>query len=834
MSATEVGVAYVRLLPSMEGFSGEVKSKLGAGLAGPAKQAGDDAGREMGKGIGDGVDGSHGKLGGAVSRLGDLFKVGLAAAGIAAGALLVTGIGGALENERIADKLEAQLGSDNLWAKSAGEIAGNLYKDGLGDGMADTAAAVKKVIQAGLSPELTDEALQGITAKFLTFSDVLEQDMDMAVQSVQSMFTSGLVSSAEEGLDVMTKAIQVGGDKAGDLAETFQEYSTNFRDAGLSAADAAGLMVQGLDAGARDADKVADAIKEFGIRAKDGSKASAEGYALIGLSAEEMTAKVAKGGPAAREALDEVLTGLRNMEDPVARNAAAVGLFGTQAEDLGEALFALDLDTAADNLGETAGATEGLGSAYDNAASKIEAFKRGALMAVTEFIGNEVIPKVEALGSVWTSFTDALSGAGGGADLSGLQGLAQDVGSFIYTLQTGMTADEGTGIEKVALAIRDALEQAQPVVDAFSTAWQSFTGFLEEHGEITTGIVAGLAVAIGAGLAVALASLVVSALAAAAPFILIGVAVAAVGAGIMWLWNNVEGFRNFVEEAAPAIGELFSSAFTLISTVIDETVSTIRTIWALWGDEFMSVAGAALSFVGSVITNGLNIISGIFKLVTALIKGDWSGAWDALKQIVTSNLAIIGSAISLAMTAARAVVSAAWSAITSMFGGQMTQIRTTVSSGLDAVVGFFRRLPGSVSSAMSTLANAITGPFRSAFNSLKSLWNSTVGGFSFSVPSWIPGVGGKGFSIPKMHTGGVFDPGPGATEGLALLKRGETVFTEDQTAALALGLNTPAPAAPTSVILRIDGNDHRFKEWLRNSVRVEGGGSVQRWAGQNA
>ena len=38
---------------------------------------------------------------------------------------------------------------------------------------------------------------------------------------------------------------------------------------------------------------------------------------------------------------------------------------------------------------------------------------------------------------------------------------------------------------------------------------------------------------------------------------------------------------------------------------------------------------------------------------------------------------------------------------------------------------------------------------------IKWLWNTTVGGFGFEIPSWVPLVGGKSFSIPEMAKGGI-------------------------------------------------------------------------------
>ena len=48
--------------------------------------------------------------------------------------------------------------------------------------------------------------------------------------------------------------------------------------------------------------------------------------------------------------------------------------------------------------------------------------------------------------------------------------------------------------------------------------------------------------------------------------------------------------------------------------------------------------------------------------------------------------------------------------------------------------------------------NSMVSVFRTVFNTIASLWNSTLGGLSFEIPDWVPGIGGKGFSIPEMPT----------------------------------------------------------------------------------
>lgn len=767
----EVGVGWVRLLPSFQGFKAKATAGLQAGLAGPAKTAGASAGRDMAGGVSEGLGRSDGKIRGAASRFGDIFKAGLATAGIAAGVLLASGVVNAFEQQRAEDKLAAQLGGGEF-AEQAGEVAGRLYGDAFGDSVAETADAVKQVLQSGImagAEDMSADALEEMTATALTFSDVLDQDLGMSLQAVDRMLATGLASSAEEAFDILTAGIQHGVDASGDLTETFQEYSTIFRDIGLSGQEATGLLMQGLQGGARDADTVADALKEFAIRAQDGSKASAEGFAAIGLSAEEMTAAVAKGGPEAREALDQVLEGLNSMEDPAARNAAAVALFGTKAEDLGDALFDLDLDAAAAAMDGSAGATEALGSAYDNAATRIEAFKRQALQQIVTFLGNEVIPAVEGLaevlGPVLSAAFETLSGVLGPA-------VAQ-FQAFWSTLTTGFTEDEGTPIELLALSIREALAEIIP-------ALSSFVAFLTAE------------------------------------------VVPAIQAGIQLMADLWAAHGADVMAAIGQVVTIVADGLALIVAAITVGLEVAGFIWRNFGDEIQAAASIAWGLVSGIISGALDIIQGVVRTATAVLRGDWSAAWEGIKQVVSGAWTVIKTLFRTGFNTIKLVASVGWRLIKVTFQTAIDTVKNFVKGRIDSIVGFFRAFGGRVRGAVSGLANAIKSPFSSAFNAIRRLWNSTAGGFGFSIPDWIPRIGGKSFSIPKMHTGGIV---PGVGDVPILAQAGEGVFTRQQMAALA-PVDTSAPA-PSVIHLNVAGGGEDVKRLIRRWVRVEGGGNVQ-------
>lgn len=125
---------------------------------------------------------------------------------------------------------------------------------------------------------------------------------------------------------------------------------------------------------------------------------------------------------------------------------------------------------------------------------------------------------------------------------------------------------------------------------------------------------------------------------------------------------------------------------------------------------------------------------------------------------------------------------------------------------------WFKDLPGKIKSAFKGLAEIITYPYRTAFGVIKSLWNSTVGGFSISIPDWVPKIGGNSFTIPKMHSGGVVGGVPGS-EQLRVLMAGERV------------LPVGSSGASTVIEIRSGGSkfDDLLMETLRAAIRRQGG-----------
>lgn len=343
------------LVPSMAGATAALNRELG----GPAAAAGAEAGKKSGSMFAGALKGvlAAGALVGVASLVADAFST-------------------AIVTADLPGKLRSEFALTEPEAAAAAKIAGDVFASGFGESLAavgQTAAGITR--ELGILGQSGD--IEALTAQAETLASKFGEDVNPLIVAAGQLVKTGMAPDFQAAMDIITVGLQSGTNASDDFLDTITEYGVQFQKVGLDADVALGILNQGLQAGARNSDLVADAIKEFSIRAIDGSTLTAEGFAAIGLEAESMAATIAAGGPEAAAALDQVLDSLRAMEDPVARDAAAVALFGTQAEDLGAALFAIDPSSATEGLEEVTGAAAGMADAAgEGTQAKINALTR--------------------------------------------------------------------------------------------------------------------------------------------------------------------------------------------------------------------------------------------------------------------------------------------------------------------------------------------------------------------------------------------------------------------------------------------------------------------------
>lgn len=283
--------------------------------------------------------------------------VGVGALGVMAGKVLVDNIAAGMQTQATRDLFQARLGVDEATMARYGQAASAAFTNAWGASVEDNLRAVQFSVQGGvIAPTASDAEIQQSIANMQALATIMEVDVQEAARATGQLIRGGFASSGEEAADIIASGFQNGLDIAGDWLDTITEYTTQFRKLGLEGSDALGLIQQGLQGGARDSDKVADSLKEFSIRAVDGSALTAEGFAALGFQADDMAARFLAGGDSARTAFGATLTAIRSLDDPIQQALTWQALFGTQWEDMGDAINSMDLSTARAEFGGTEGA----------------------------------------------------------------------------------------------------------------------------------------------------------------------------------------------------------------------------------------------------------------------------------------------------------------------------------------------------------------------------------------------------------------------------------------------------------------------------------------------
>jgi len=334
-----------------------------------------DSFREANQSFRQGMQESNGFLNDMANNLGKsmgvllnpvtLATAGIAALGAGAVAAGVKGMQMAMEFEDAGNKLQASLG---LATEETEE-----FKARMEESFADARGTVQEIQEAyrmvASTMQTGAEETGRLADKALVLQEAFGLDVTSSIKAVDTM-TKNLGIDGDKAFDIIATTAQKAGDKADDLLDTFWEYSNQFAEMGLDAEQFAGILTTASEEGVYNFDKVADAVKEFNIRIKDGSKTTVESMQmLLGDGATEVFNKMKSGAMTGAEAMQLVLTELQKIDDPLKREQIAVGLFGTQWEDVGDKAM-LAMTKGMEGLEGFEGAMDKATDAVDDSFSK--------------------------------------------------------------------------------------------------------------------------------------------------------------------------------------------------------------------------------------------------------------------------------------------------------------------------------------------------------------------------------------------------------------------------------------------------------------------------------
>lgn len=322
-----------------------------------------------------------------------------------------------VEGEDAVASLQAQLGLTRDEAVELGDVAQDVWRDGWGGSISEVTDQIA-IVRQNLG-DLEGEALASATSAANIVAGVSKgragiEDITRTAGVMLANF-DGL--SETDAFDLMTVGFQRGGDYSGELLDTMREYAPQFAAMGVGADEMLSILLAGAEAGAWNLDKVGDAIKELNLRAQD--PAARQAFEDIGLNADEMSAAIAEGGPAAQTAMAAILGALASVDDEQLRMTAGVALMGAPYEDLSATVVA-SMATNTGALQDWQGATESAGEAISSGpTAAVQGLFRGLVGLVNDGLGPfkgaviEIAPLLAVFGSSLPLVTSLLGGLGG-------------------------------------------------------------------------------------------------------------------------------------------------------------------------------------------------------------------------------------------------------------------------------------------------------------------------------------------------------------------------------------------------------------------------------------
>lgn len=578
----------------------------------------------------------------------------------------------------------------------------NVYKNNFGDSLEDVAGKMAKVKE--ITGEIDPTNLQTMTEKAMTLEDVFGMDMSESLRGVQSLMGHFGVSS-EEAFDLMSSGAQQGLNYSDELGDNIAEYAGKFSEAGFSAEEYFQYLQNGSQGGAYNLDKVNDSLNEVTTRLADGTIEGA--LDSFDSNTQEVFKAWQDGKATQQDVVNAIVQNIKNTTNEQDKMNLAATAFGTMAED-GGTKFIESLSSVGDSFDDVKGKADELADVkYDTPQSALQGIGRTLKVDMLQPIVDKLMPYLNKA-VAWVT-----------ANLPAITQKVMDIGVKIK--------------DEVVPAVKNVFEWIQklsPVIAAVGTAIAglALVGFIQNFKTIIASTKLWTA-----------AQWLLNAAMSANPIALVVIAIAALVAAFVVLWNKSEAFRNFwiglwdnvkavASTAWEAITGFFSAAWDTIKAVWDVVLGYFQTLWAGIQTTF-SVVSEVLSGFFSAAWNAI-------KAIWDFVVGYYQGIWNGIKAVF--------SVVSSVLTS---FFSAAWNGIKAVW---------------NAVVAYYQGIWNGIKAVFSVVSSVLTEFFSAAWNGIKGIWDAVSGYFSgiwesvksvFSgVESWFQSI----FSAAWTAVQGVF------------------------------------------------------------------------------
>ena len=697
MPNTEVGSAYVTIMPSMKGFqaqvAGQVKGASGAlsSFTGIAKAAGAAiAAIGFGSLASSAIDASDAM---------DKFRQTLDFAGLDASTIdSLAKSTRAYADQTIYDladiqSITAQLASNGVkdYDRLA-EAAGNL--NAAAGGTKDTYRTVGMVLTqtAGLG-KLTTENWNQLSEAIPGASGMLKQSM-LEAGAYTGVFNEAMEKGEITAQEFSDAILSLGMTDAAQQAAT----STTTMEGALGNLQAAlqGLVMDGFNI-----------LKPAATGAINGLTSAIESASPVVVGAIQ---RISSAAGSMAGTVESAIGRVRGVVDGLAQ---VWGVGDTLAEKLGLSL-AYARNVAAQGVAELDSAIRqglsGLGSSFP-ALQPIADGVQGVLDAVGGLSGVGGILAGAAAG--FTAFKAAANLAPVVTGITAAAGaIAAQVGRFAMISQMSgpLTAIQATIMRLAPLfsALASPIGIAVAAVAALAAGFAYFYTTNQGFADTINGIFSTMATALAPTIqtiattlqtfAATVLPVVMGALNALAPVIMQIIAIVAQVAAV-------------VIPIVAQVASVVLSALTTVLSIVTGVVSGIIAIVSPAAQTILSVIQTAVAVIGSVITGLTSLITSVITSGLSIVQTLWNGAWNGLVNILNAAWSALVSAVSDGCSQVVSFISRLPGEITGIFAGAASWL---VESGAAIINGLVEGIQGAIDGAINAVSGAV-GMIRDLF-----------------------------------------------------------------------------------------------------------------------
>lgn len=825
--AVELATGYVSIVPTAKGMQGHLTKLLG----GPARSAGDAAGKEFGTGLSSGVKGaSNGILGG-------LKGLAVAATGIFAGIQVTRFLAGTISDFQESAKvgrltaavIKSTGGAAHVSAQQVGDLANALAeKTGIDD----------EVIQSG----------ENVLATFTNIRNETGKGNDIFNQAT----TAAVNLSAALGQDMQSSVIQLG--KA--LNDPIKGV-TALQRVGVSFTQQQKDQIKTLVASGKtlEAQKLilGEIQKEFGGAAEAAADPIAKLQVILGNARETiggaifpLVDKIAPVIGGAVSAVAPVVAGVLSKIIPVVQKigvsllpvllklaSVAVPLFVSLGQTIGKVF-----DRLAPTIGQIA---TGLGTTLSKVFAELGPVLpklADSFSQVGSSVVSDLLPAVPVLGEVAVTLArlvasvppdvlarivEALIAFAAVKKATGPLSQFLDVTGKVITPVTSLKkafggSEFGGSVQKFGAAFKSAAGNVKSVASALGSGVKSTVSFGKAAlstalsvGRQTAAFIAQKAASIAAAVAskaMTAAQWLLNAALSANPIGLVIAGIALLVGGFILAYNKIGWFRD-------AVDAVWGALQTVAGFLIDHWPLALA---AMTGGMSLVVAFVIdhWNTIVSVVQTAIGIVWNVIQTVVGAIVTFWQAEWNAITAVVSFVWGIITSAVSGGLALVRGV----FDAFTGAFRGAWDSFWGGLSGAVEAIAG-----------PVGDAFNAVIGVIKRAWNAFVSVWN----GIQIKVPSVDLGplgsIGGDTIGLPdlpKLANGGIVQARPGGTVAiLGERRQDEAVIPLPRLDELAAG-GANVDYHPTFVLPDGDPRTIRAVEYanqrsLRSALRAQAG-----------